>query len=143
MTAPLRHFLVEGRYLGAHPARKRVIHELLAPPVGYSFFCTECGKLWAECPVDGARFMVWARPCAEHKPTSFDVPGSLIMGWEPEFVSDFPPDVWARELRLHLQWASLVMPPPIASAAQALYDALSAPQQAVPLTTTTPLKETS
>lgn len=112
-----RHWIVEGNYLGKSPASKRWCHEQLCPPIGYHFFCTECGRLWASCPVDGEKHMVWARPCADHPPAFGSVPGTLHMEWEKEFVADMPAKVIEREFLLHLRWgaSSETMPKHIAS----------------------------
>lgn len=114
----LRHWIVEGKYLGKSEAKRRWIHEQRAAPIGYHFFCTECGRLWASCPVDGEKHMVWARPCADHSNLGFgQVPGTLHLDWDQQFVAEMPALVIEYEFLVHLRWAasSETMPNHIAS----------------------------
>lgn len=115
----VRHWLVEGQYLGKTEAKKRWIHEKLAAPIGYHFFCTKCGRLWASCPVDGQQHMVWSMPCSDHgwKKNEHDfeaqkdhlyhseIAGSMMMEWDKEFIAEMPAKVITWELKCHLRWA--------------------------------------
>lgn len=121
-----RHWIIEDRFLGTSPAAYRRVHEQFTSPIGYHFFCTHCGKLWASCPVDNARHMVWAAACSacqvDNPPNG--IPGSLWLSWEPEFREEMPEAVIHRELLLHLAYAASRYPEPVASAARNLYNCL-------------------
>lgn len=120
-----RHFFLNGQYLGASIARPRHIHEEIAMPLGFHFFCPECGKLWASCPVDGQRHIVWSRTCPDHPGDQLDVAGSIWLSWEKDFVKEFPPSVIQYELLVHLRMVALEFPPGIASIASDVFKLLS------------------
>lgn len=87
-------FIVEGKYLGETP---RTYHpETGREPLGYCFFCQECSRLWALCPILGQPSQVLTRPCLQH-PMWKDF-GSLWTSWDRDFTEAWPADVLTMEL---------------------------------------------
>ena len=79
-----------------------------AAPLRALFFCVHCGEVFAKCPVVGAGGAVrpwqsFARCCGKCKAESlFEVPGSLWIPWDQDFLSSLPPPVLQYELLRHL-----------------------------------------
>jgi hypothetical protein len=122
----LRYYMVEGKYRGAAPAKVRMVHAELMRPLGNSYFCTSCGKLWAQCAVDNAKHMVWCVPCGScPDPDGLRVPGSTLLSWEGHTLDDLPDAMVTYELMVHLRWVASRFDNPIASAAQALLQSLN------------------
>lgn len=106
MSQFTQQFFVEGRYLGEAPRSLIFAQETPQPPIGYVFFCPVCGELWAVCPVVKANgslrgFFAWTRLCRKHPPSGNQIPGSIWITWEEDFIKAFPRDVLLREFELH------------------------------------------
>ena len=98
-------FIVEWQYLGR--AMRGFVNAGFPHP--FAFFCPHCGDLWARCPVETPAhtkvlWLSWSRPCRKCPPHSGEIPGSLILPWEPEFNSALPEEVLRWELNRHLDW---------------------------------------
>lgn len=101
-----RHFFVGKQYLGSGPDRLRFIHGEAQQPWPYVVFCSDCGDIWARMPVDGSsrEWGVLGRHCEAHSRYSREIPGSLIVDWEPELFETFSPEMIQREFDLHLKY---------------------------------------
>ena len=97
-----QHFIVEGKLLGTVTRKFIRYHAEIGPPRGEAFFCPECGRLWAQCPIEGEPCNVIARSCGRHESVSliFALPGSLLQSWNPDFEAAFPKEALRRELSL-------------------------------------------
>jgi len=105
-----QQFIVNGKYLGAAPRTFVPVHETLAPPSSYAYFCPVCADLWARCPVTDTitnsmeKFQVWTVPCEKHQHNSHHhIPGSLFLVWDKTFNESFPEDVLRYELNQALK----------------------------------------
>jgi len=114
MTAPFRQlFFVDGKFLGETERdwwKRRRPH--VVGPCSYLFFCPACGEVWAKCPVtqvgtgtrqvqqfDSVRHL--CRKCwLPHADDRWQIPGSLLLDFDEEFVGALPEEVLKRELLL-------------------------------------------
>ena len=84
---------IEGRFLGSFVRPAAIVHAERQPPYSYAYFCTDCGEVWAKCPVtdsNGAvsKWQIQGGQCRKHPgPSPFVVAGSLLLSWEPEYSS--------------------------------------------------------
>lgn len=102
----LRHFFIKDQYLGSGEDHLRFVHGEAQQPWPYAVFCSECGEIWARMPVDGSgrEWAILGRHCEKHSRYSHEVPGSLILNWEPELYKTFSAGMLRRELELHLNY---------------------------------------
>lgn len=91
-------FEIERRPCGT--AERTTALEGLAP-LGYAFFCPQCGEVWAIAPIPERDFQVWTRPCRRHT-YPLSLPGSLWLSWDEDFNDALPEGVVRREFELHL-----------------------------------------
>ena len=99
----LQHFIIEDKYLASTP-RPSVEWWPGCPeggsPMGYAFFCPECTRLWAICPIEGLRSILITRECEKHV---LRFPGSIWTTiWTSDFVDNLPLEILRRELAIHL-----------------------------------------
>lgn len=100
-----QHFFIENEHYGsilAQPVQRQGVYY---QPSGQAFFCPECSRLWANCPVDGRRTMVWSCPCEKEVFGNtiwkgFHYPGSIWLSWDMEWNKCLPKKVLAREFIL-------------------------------------------
>lgn len=129
---PVRHFFIEGKFMGQAIARERRICHLYVQPKGFHFFCPHCGELWAQLPIEGDLQQVLTVSCIKHPPCQYEIPGSLFPvgvhpdGWEDQYLEEMPDAVISREFVVHLAWASVSFRDPIASACRDMLNFLSA-----------------
>lgn len=70
----------------------------------YAFLCPHCGRVWSRAST-GQPFMALHTPCRDCPPyLDDDVPGSLFVDWEPEFMASWSIDVWKWEFEVQLNW---------------------------------------
>lgn len=102
----VRHFFIGNSYLGSGEDHLRFIHGEAQQPWPYAMFCPACGEVWARMPVDGSdrEWSSMHRHCEAHSHYSREVPGSLILAWEPELFKSFSPEMIEREFHLHLKY---------------------------------------
>lgn len=110
-----QHFNIEGRYLGSCTRRSVVVCGQYQQPASFAFFCGRCANLWARCPVDqsynspDSDWVVWRRPCWKCRGHSGEVPGSLMLPWDPDFSEAFPDAVVRWEFDQHMRFAESIM----------------------------------
>lgn len=97
----LQHFFLENQLRGTAIRHKRRVHEELQLPYGYAFFCPQCARLWALCPIELQRTFPLSIEC-EACPRGIYPAGSLWQPLDPEFNEALPPELLLRELNLHL-----------------------------------------
>ncbi len=105
----LRHFFIDGQYLGTGPAADYAFRDERArKPWATAYFCPICGEVWARIAIDGQQYHVYSLPCIKHIPKwEFTVYGSVWMDNERQLTDSFPPAVLARELDIHLKHGEL------------------------------------
>ena len=102
MFYPVR-FFVGNEYLGEGQCRTVFIHGDLAPPLSFAFFCPLHGDIWARAVVADRPWQMFRKLCPKHEATSYyDVPGSIWLALEPEYLAAMPRSVLLREFTLHL-----------------------------------------
>lgn len=102
----LRHFFIGNQYLGCGQDKLRFVHGEAQQPWPYAVFCPACGDVWARMPVDGSD-REWSslhRHCEAHSRYSREIPGSLILSWEPELFETFSLEMIQREFTLHMRY---------------------------------------
>lgn len=100
---PQQTFIVDGQFLGQ--AERQPFTSLFhsGRPPGYAAFCPVCCDLWARCPIEGEPTTILTLACRRHGRPSRSglwVPGSLLLGWDPEFVEAWPDAVLRREIEV-------------------------------------------
>lgn len=96
-----RHYFIEGQHYGSYPAQAIQYQGAFFKPRGLFFFCNECGRIWAECPVDNQRSQLVQTVCERHGQTySWDYPGSLWLSWDASWIAGLPRKVLIRELAI-------------------------------------------
>lgn len=72
-----------------------------APPSGYAYFCSTCGRVWARVVVTARPFSVWSLTCEKcPRSHSLEVAGSLFLSWERPFNDSLPREVLLREFEI-------------------------------------------
>lgn len=109
----LRHFIVEGKHLGATPCSAEFVHELLLPPEPVAYFCPHCAEIWARamvtttdnvfCEAITMPWRVYTVPCRKHPGSMFQVPGSLDLPWVKGWLESFPDSAVAWEFQRQME----------------------------------------
>ena len=101
-----RNFEIEGHRLGEGEAKKVFTHDVLGWRRSYAFLCPFCGRVWARASLPNQVFLAWHKSCGDCPPyLPDDIPGSLWIPGEAEFLASWPEAVWRRELSLLLNAA--------------------------------------
>lgn len=93
-----RHFIIEGKHLGAVTTKDALAHGQLSAPLSFTYLCPVCGDVWAKLPVESttgslSRWQALSASCRKHQAHSLAVPGSVLIGWLPDFDSNLPDEV--------------------------------------------------
>jgi len=97
-----RHYLVNGKLLGSVQCDKVVVHDQMAEPTSYAYFCPVCANIWARAPVvnnatgETIRFQVWSICCEHHQDRvvgKSEIPGQLFLRWDKPYNDLFPREV--------------------------------------------------
>ena len=112
MSLPFRQlFFIDGKCV-AEGERNwwKARRPLVVAPMSYLFYCSECGDVWAKCPVHNPAtgevqpFQGHRHPCRKCRPRYWDqrgqLPGSLLLEYDDEFTEALPNEVLRRELLL-------------------------------------------
>jgi hypothetical protein len=104
-----RHFIIEGKYLGASPCREVALHGTMAPPDSFAYLCPACGEVWAKAPVTATgeattRFVPLSRACRKHFGHSLAAPGSVSVVWEHGFDESFTDEVVRWEFQRQMDY---------------------------------------
>lgn len=102
-------FFIEGRLLGDCPRAFVLVHAEIQQPASALFFCRKCGEVFARCPIlhPGGKSTHWqsfAKLCRKCSGDSTEVPGSLWLSWDKEFLGALPMPVLQWELERHLDF---------------------------------------
>lgn len=98
-----RIFEIEGTPVGEGVARRVFFHNELSWRRSYAFLCPFCGRVWARASLPSYSFLAWYVSCRDCPPyLSDEIPGSLWLEGEQEFIDSWPEAVWRRELSLLL-----------------------------------------
>ncbi len=102
-------FIFAGTKLGEAFRKGKQVHEELQRPANLLFYCGNCGLVYAKCPI--LCFSLcgpWQSIkgcCMDCTPTSqFEVPGSIWITWDEDFLLALPMPVLEQELKRHLDW---------------------------------------
>lgn len=101
---------IEGQDFGEMELKDEVRRGEICPCEGQAFFCSYCGRVWARVIIPGRRIFPWTMVCSKctgH--LSMEIPGSIWMIWDRDFVEALPPKALEREFELtyqHYQGAS-------------------------------------
>lgn len=113
-----QHYFIRGKYYGSAERQPVYHHAERCNPTGLAFFCPFCGEVWALCPVEGQPFNSYNSPCEKHKRTDelgssslgritrLEVPGSLLLPFDPEWNDALPRELLAREFLIHFNHQS-------------------------------------
>lgn len=107
----LQHFWIHGKHYGTAPRTTEQYPEARAAPRGKSFFCSECGDLWAQCPIEDTvtglfcQYAVTTVPCSKHHEVGqwLIIAGTLYQSWDKDFTRAMPEAVLRRELDILLK----------------------------------------
>jgi hypothetical protein len=89
-----QHFIIEGRYLGSAPRTFDLFAE--AFPRSVLLYCDQCGEAWAKFPVEASDksvrpWIAYRMTCRKHTTiTHLDVPGSIWLSWDSDFLKALP-----------------------------------------------------
>lgn len=89
-----QHFFIEGKYLGAAERKFDLLQG--SNPLSIVAVCDQCGEAWAKLPVvlDNGTTQPWLpyrMTCRKHSAIShLNVPGSIAMTWDTEFMEALP-----------------------------------------------------
>lgn len=103
-------FFIEATLRGQAERELVYVHNERRRPMSGLYFCSECGEVWAKCPVVGddgvaspwQSYRTLCRKCFHYSKTMFQVPGSLTLSWDKDFMQALPMPVLAWELDRHL-----------------------------------------
>lgn len=97
------HLIVDNQYFIFKERGMSVIHAQAQIPYSYAYCCPTCGEVWCRYGVEnpGTQWSFLRRECRAHA-TGLTIPGSIWIGYDPEFTSLFPADLLKRELELHI-----------------------------------------
>ena len=103
MPTPLRHFVIEGRHLGAAPCPEGTYSQ--------TCLCQTCGELWAKFPVvypDGrvAKFQNHYEPCPKHIDPDGRYPQGLFRATMDQEALTWPVGAVRWEFERALAWAT-------------------------------------
>lgn len=104
-----RHFIIEGKHLGAATFSEQLSLEGPRTPDSFAYICPVCGDLWARVPVENlsgvtSRFAPLSRTCRKHFEHSLAVPGSIGVVWEQGFDESLPDEVVRWEFSRHMEY---------------------------------------
>ena len=111
---PLRQlFFIEGKLIAEAPRTGFFRHAELAEPLSGIWFCQHCGEVYAKAPVlrPNGTVTPWqshratCRKCSSKALYNSEVPGSIWLPWDHEFLDALPPPVLLWELQRHLDKA--------------------------------------
>lgn len=95
-------FFIEGRYMG-DCLRSVPLGE--HKPLSILLFCNECGEVWARFPVEGRRWISYARLCRKHQsPWPSQLPGSIWLPWDHYLLDALPLPVLQWEFERELDY---------------------------------------
>ena len=104
-------FFVEGQLLGSALRAPVLVHTELVPPASGLWFCQHCGEVYAKAPVvdestghptPWQSYRGLCRKCAALSPFASEIPGSIWLSWDRDFLAALPPDVLTWEFLRHL-----------------------------------------
>lgn len=103
-------FFIEGKLLGEAPREAFFLHGELAEPLSALWFCQHCGEVFAKAPIMRANGTVtpWqsyratCRKCSPKAIFSSEIPGSIWLSWDYDFLSTLPPCIITWEFNRHL-----------------------------------------
>ena len=104
-------FFIEGKLLGSAVRAPVLTFGELAAPLSGLWFCQHCGEVFAKAPViddTTNRPTPWqshrslCRKCAPSSPFASEIPGSIWLSWDRDFLAALPATVLTWEFLRHL-----------------------------------------
>lgn len=106
-----QHFFIEGRLVASAERRPILYAGQLAIPDSLLFYCRLCGDVFARAIIEDSErpAQAWqsircvCRKCRPRYPSMYEVPGSLWLSYDDNYLKALPGPVLEHEVKVHFE----------------------------------------